>query len=470
MNPFIKAAQLKTKLPGYQVARSHALNHQTLQHLAARHHEKFLKAFHYKQANVISDLQVSRGIAACKHDGIAGFFYWEQGQQPFVFHNTFGVEVGLPAAGELAAALEKAGHTSALLVGELSTVANRSHSYDVIRAIHSLQKVEDLRNLQFVIFDVILLDKKDIQPQDYAERVKVLQTLPATPLAFIPVFKEISNLKELNAFYKEQVVKGQEGIVYHEMTTQTAYKIKPLFNLDLAIVGYVEGTEEQTGQAVSIMGALVKDGIYQLVARVGVADPAAREPLFKELSRNRVESDYTETDSDSRPIIWVKPTRVVEINAEDVTWEDTRGGQWTNAALKLDGAKLLYQGQGEILKPFHPTMERLRDDKAVAACTFGQLPGTDLKLRKAATDSVSTQIVREVYTKTIKGKPAVKKIVAWENKNNGGPKFVIHTVDFSAGRAEALKEDTKVTNDRAEADEFIKTWKAEETGKGWIPA
>ncbi len=38
MNPFIKAAQLKTKLPGYQVARSHALNHQTLQHLAARHH------------------------------------------------------------------------------------------------------------------------------------------------------------------------------------------------------------------------------------------------------------------------------------------------------------------------------------------------------------------------------------------------------------------------------------------------
>jgi hypothetical protein len=115
-------------------------------------------------------------------------------------------------------------------------------------------------------------------------------------------------------------------------------------------------------------------------------------------------------------------------------------------------------------------MERLRDDKAAAACTFAQLPGTDLKLRKAAKDYVSTQIVREVYTKTIKGKPAVKKIVSWENQNNGGPKFVIHTVDFSAGRADALKEDTKVTNDRAEADEFIKNWKTEETGKGWVPA
>jgi hypothetical protein len=470
MNPFIKTSQLKTKLPGYQVARSYALNHQTLQHLAARHHEKFLKAFKYVQANVITTIQVSKGIACRKYDGIAGFFYWETGQQPFLFHNTFGAEVGLPAVEELAAALQKAGHKSALLVGELSTAANRSHSYDVIRAINSPQRLEDLRNVRFVIFDVILLDKADIQTKDYAERVKVLRTLPSTPLAFVPEFKEISSLKELNEFYSGELAKGQEGIVYHELATQTAYKVKSLVNLDLAIVGYVEGTDELAGQAVSIMGALVSDGCYQLVARVGVADPAVREPLFQELSRNRAESDYVETDSDSRPIVWVKPTKVVEINAEDVTWQDTRGGHWTNAVLKLDGARFLYQGQGEILKPFHPTMERIRDDKTPAACTFAQLPGTALKLLKAPADGASKQILREVYTKALKGKNAVKKIVAWENQNNGGPKFVIHTVDYSSGRADALQEDTKVTNERAEVDAFVKSWKDEEIGKGWAAA
>jgi hypothetical protein len=469
MNPFVKGAQLKTKLPGYQVARSYALNHQTLQHLASRHYEKFLKAFKYIQAKVISGIQVSQGVAACKHDGIAGFFYWEKGQQPFIFHNTFGVEIGLPAAEELAKALEAAGHTSALLVGEVSTTSSRSHSYDVIRAINSPQKKDDLNKIRFVIFDVILLDKKDIQPQTYADRVEILKKLPKTEHAFIPEFKVIKSLEELNQFYQEQVALGQEGIVYHESSNNTAYKFKPKFNIDLAIVGYVEGTAELAGHAVSVMGALVKDGQYQLIARVGVADPAAREPLFKELSKNKVESEYVEADSDARPIIWVKPTKVVELNAEEISWEGTKGEQWTNTVLGLATGKYTYLGQGETFKPFHPTMERLRDDKAPEACGFNQLAGCELKLKKAATANQSNILIREVYTKTIKGQPAVKKIVFWENLD-ATPKFVIHCTDFSAGRAKPLQEDTKVTNFKEEADKFITEWKAEEIGKGWVQA
>lgn len=469
MNPFVKVAQLKQKLPGYWVARSHALNHQTLQHLAARHYEKFLKAFKYVQANVIQ-LPINKGIASRKHDGIAAFFYWEKGQEPIVFHNTFGVEIGLPAAEEYAAALEKAGRTSALLVGELATTAMRSHSYDVIRAINSPQKAPDLRKLELVFFDVILLDKKDQQTLDYAARVKVLQSLPKTELAFIPDFKEVNSLAELNQFYKKQVDDGQEGIVVFDTVGGGAYKIKPKFNIDLAIVGYVEGTDDLAGSAVSIMGALVKDGQYQLVARVGVADPSQREPLFKEFSKNRVASEYIETDSDSRPIVWVKPTKVMEINAEDITWEDTRGGQWTNAVLAIEGNTLVYKGQGEIMKPFHPTLERIREDKSVNDCTFKQMPGTDLKIKKAAGAGSSKILVREVYSKTLKGKTAIKKLVAWENTDTTGPKIVIHTVDYSAGRAEPLKEDTKATNDTADLATFVEVWKEEELGKGWAPA
>src|SRR6266568_2504650 len=77
VNPFVKASQLKTKVNGYSVARSHALNHQTLQHLAAHHREKFLKAFKYVQANVVSNITVSHGIASTKHDGISAYFFWE---------------------------------------------------------------------------------------------------------------------------------------------------------------------------------------------------------------------------------------------------------------------------------------------------------------------------------------------------------------------------------------------------------
>ena len=184
VNPFVKTSQLKTKLPGYAVARMHALNHQTLQHLAAHHREKFLKAFKYVQANVISGITVSRGIASCKHDGISSYFYWEKGQSPFVFHMpACAVEVGLPAAEELAAALEQNGNTSALLACELAVGTGRSHSYDVVRLVNSPASRAELEKLHLVTLDVIILDKQEKQGLAYDERVKILQSLPQIPKA-----------------------------------------------------------------------------------------------------------------------------------------------------------------------------------------------------------------------------------------------------------------------------------------------
>jgi ATP dependent DNA ligase domain len=468
VNPFIKSAQLKQKAAGYFVARAHALNHQTLQHLAAHHRGKFLKAFRYIQTSVITNIQVSRGIASRKHDGISAYFYWEKEQDPILFHMpSCGVEVGLPAAQELVKALEGNGHTSALLVGELVVDQPRSHNYDVMRSINSPESQAALDKLHLVLFDVILLDRQEKGNLGYDERVKILQRLPKTGKAYSADFREVSSLDGLNAFYKENIGAGHEGIVLVELATQATYKIKPKFNIDLAIVGYVEGTEELTGHAVSIMGALVKGNSYQLICRVGVADPALREPLFRELSRNRIESSYLETDSDSRPIIWVKPTKVMELNAEEIGWEAAGGGEWTTAVLELKDNKYSYQGQGTIFKPFHPTLERLRDDKRVEECGFSQVPDTDLRVKRPVIGKPAKLFLREVYVKTLKGKPAVRKITAWEQSREGFPGFVVHTVDFSHDRAEPLKEATKVTDDRGEADACINTWRTEEISKGW---
>src|SRR5581483_1015533 len=245
VNPFIKAAQLRQKLPGYFVARAHALNHQTLQHLAAHHREKFLKAHKYIQANIISGIQVNRGIVSHKHDGLSTYFYWEKGHSPFLFHMpSCGVEVGLPAAEELGKELEARGHASALLAGELIVDQSRSHSYEVMRAVNSPENQAALSKLRFAIFDVILLDRQEKGKLGYDERVKITGTLPKTKLTFPIEFQEVKSLEELNAFYQAQISAGGEGIVLHELATQVPYKIKPKFNIDLAIVGYVEGTEE----------------------------------------------------------------------------------------------------------------------------------------------------------------------------------------------------------------------------------
>lgn len=471
MHPYVKAARLKQKLPGYAIARAHGLNHQTLQYVTGHHREKFLKSFRYVQANVVTGVTVAQGIVSCKHDGIAAYFFWEKGQEPITFHMpSCGVEVGLPCANELAQALVAQGRQNALVAGELIVSGDRSHSYDVIRTLFSPQSQADLDKLHLALFDVLILDQQETQSLDYPGRVKLLDGLPKTAKARPVRFQTVTSLAEVNAFLKEEVRSGQEGIVLHETSTKSTYKIKPKFNIDLAIVGYVVGTEELTGHAVSIMGALVHGNSIQLVARVGVADPALREPLLGELSKHRIPCNYTETDSESRPIAWVKPTKVMEINAEDIHWEDIRGQENINTVLKLEGDRYVYQGQGFIFRPFHPTLERLREDKPVAECTFAQLPGVEFKLKQLANGKPATVFLREVYAKTIKGNPAVKKAVAWEQEREGFPRFVIHTVDFSAGRAEPLKEDTLATDERAEADRLIEDWRKDEISKGWSKA
>ena len=235
-------------------------------------------------------------------------------------------------------------------------------------------------------------------------------------------------------------------------------------------MGYVEGTEELTGNVVSIMGALVAGNSHQLVARVGVADPAIREKLFKELSGQAIPAHYTETDSDGRPIVWVRPLEAMEINAEDAVWDDTDGKPWTNTVLQLDGDLYHYQGQGFVLKPFHPTLERIREDKPVSECTFKQLNAVDLRLKQAANGKPAKVFLREAYNKAVKGNTAVRKIVAWEQEQEGYPRFVIHTVDYSPSRAKPIEEATKATDDEGEAKQFIADWKTSEITKGWAKA
>ena len=65
---------------------------------------------------------------------------------------------------------------------------------------------------------------------------------------------------------------------------------------------------------------------------------------------------------------------------------------------------------------------------------------------------------------------AVRKIVAWEQEQEGYPRFVIHTVDYSPSRAKPLEEATKATDDESEARKFIADWKTSEIIKGWAKA
>jgi hypothetical protein len=83
----------------------------------------------------------------------------------------------------------------------------------------------------------------------------------------------------------------------------------------------------------------------------------------------------------------------------------------------------------------------------------------------------STVIRRKVWTKTTKGKIAVRKLVAWQtNKSDLDPSFpayVLHWTDYSAGRGTPLDREVRTAPTEALVDEIAAMMIEDNIKKGW---
>jgi hypothetical protein len=78
--------------------------------------------------------------------------------------------------------------------------------------------------------------------------------------------------------------------------------------------------------------------------------------------------------------------------------------------------------------------------------------------------------MREVYVKESKGIKMVRKFMVWKtNKEETGqyPEYVFHYTDFSAGRAEMLQRDIKVSNSKEQIEEIFAAEVLANVKKGW---
>jgi hypothetical protein len=86
-------------------------------------------------------------------------------------------------------------------------------------------------------------------------------------------------------------------------------------------------------------------------------------------------------------------------------------------------------------------------------------------------DVKKSEIVsREVYVKISKGAKMVRKFMVWKtNKEATGeyPSYVFHYTDFSAGRAEMLKKEIKVSDSKKQIEEIFAAEVLENVKKGW---
>jgi hypothetical protein len=126
----------------------------------------------------------------------------------------------------------------------------------------------------------------------------------------------------------------------------------------------------------------------------------------------------------------------------------------------------------------HPVLVCLREDKKPGPVDtrFAQI----LERCLVAEADNAVQIVdlppseilrREVWSKTTKGKVAVRKLVAWKTHKEAiepsYPAYVLHWTDYSAGRGTPLDREVRTAPTQELMEEIATRWIEENIKKGW---
>ncbi len=392
---------------------------------------------------------------------------------------------GLKCINDAASALASSKVGNGIIAGELyvkkgSVNGNaRERVFDVISATRSPQSENDLENVHFAPFDILELDGKNYVPSGPTELSQKLSSIFGKCSKAMPVQMEKAKCAEEIAKLFNDWVKneGSEGLVVR-CEHPYIYKIKPSHTVDAAIIGYIEGSDDRKGLVKSILVALMRsEGVFQVLGRVGTGfSDVQRSELLEKMRKLEVESEFIEVDSDSMPYKMVKPEIIVEAEFVDLI-TSTSGGRTIYEMV------LTFEGKYRILRrmPFvsmiHPTFVRFRDDKRATPSDLRISQVSDLVQIDDATKNVEKEsakeaevMLREVYTKELKGKKAVRKILVWKT-NREGDSYAAYTLaytDFSPNRAEPLEREIKVSNSKEQIMKLAEACRAENVKKGWL--
>ena len=360
-----------------------------------------------------------------------------------------------------------------VLAGELflHKKGERSRSFDLTSALDDNHK-----DIQYKVFDILTLDgeEKDFNIKELDTKLKELLKTGSSVNAIETSFVE--SRKDIESLFQDIVVKeNEEGIVVQSDNGPT-YKIKPLITLDAVVVGFSEGEGSRENKLKELLLALkISENEYLTIAKVGHGfTDEQRDSIFKELEKQKVDSDYVEVSSSNIAFIMVKPIKVVEFSCLDVYNENSKG------CIKKMCLTFENESYSAVFKKPSVSVTAgvflsFRDDKKVNTEDVGVSQITkiiSLETNEKSNSELkeSKLLHREVYVKESKGIKKVRKFVVWKTnkeESNEFPAFVYHYTDYSPGRKDPLKKEIKVSENQKEIEMVLKTEIEDNVKKGW---
>jgi ATP-dependent DNA ligase len=420
-----------------------------------------------------------------KYDGLLTLVVWD-GKEAAGFHSSGRPAGPAPCFVEAGEALKAANLDAAVIAAELyvEESGGRSRAFDAVKALADPAARD---KLALAAFDVLSLNGQPFQASSWKDTLDELERLFGQGRRVRPVqAARAANREEVKQLFAAWVERdGAEGLVARS-ELPLVFKIKPRHSIDAVVVGFSVGAPVAiTGQAGgagtdevrSLLLALIdENGGYQVIGRAGNGIPAEeRRPLRERLMPARVASSYVETDSNHVAFFMVRPELVVQVSAGDVIFEDS-SGPIANQRLECGEGGWRRTGSVPGFSLTAPVFERLREDKRADAedTRLGQIaerfynPHAERDTGGGALPA-SEPLRREVFKKESGGKLMVLKFLLWKTnkEEHGWPAYAAACVNYSSERAEPLKQDMRVSSDKAQIEELYDAFVAANVKKGW---
>lgn len=223
--------------------------------------------------------------------------------------------------------------------------------------------------LRFFVFDILYKDGQDLMETPLSKRRDILEhTIKKGSILFLSPHIVTDKTEVLRAYHDEQIKKGLEGVVIKKWESiyepgrrgytwvkfkEEGKRGKLADTIDGVIMGFYRGEGKRSGFGIGAFLVGVRKG--DMIVSVTKIGTGVSDALWKEMKINlqKEKTDekpkqYKEVEKMLTPDVWVNPTIIVEIAADDITKSPIHGALF---ALRF------------------PRLVRIRNDKSVDQIT-----------------------------------------------------------------------------------------------------
>jgi len=203
---------------------------------------------------------------------------------------------------------------------------------------YGINEMKKVIPLHVYLFDVMLINDKNIMDKSYEQRRKVLfDVVPRNHKLFkTPDYIFANSADDIQSFFNKSVRRGLEGIMakdkdkpYIAGARKFAWiKLKKSYGglgdtIDAVVLGYYLGKGKRT--AFEFGGLLIGTyntvrGVFESLARVGSGFTEDEMKLLKDyFEKIKVKRKPNNVDSNIKPDFWVVPKFVIVVTADEIT-------------------------------------------------------------------------------------------------------------------------------------------------------